>query len=1168
MARIGMRGGAIDLENILGNRFKQTIGYLDANKDYDTFMVKNYPNAPIQGAQLNDIHWDFTQEIIAAAVAFNKIENPDVEKIKVFQEFLGKDQFKKDVEQLFKGQTFAIPQKAVAFWEFPLNPQDATIKHLINGFNALGAGSVTHDAFEDNAHSALTNMITYLYYYIALLDLNNVNEKTVLDFLKKNDWFNYNIYLNAIKDDIVTVSGIPDSQDIIDSINLALQPVVKAIISKFKNAPTSVSIGQAKNVINKITAFDGKIKSTDAIKNFIGTDLAGEADNIQTEFRKLNKLREIDTKSVKAALTKLTDQDIKNYSIVGLLNPYQIANGEKSITGGVGSLGGLGGTTPDTISTCTGFAPCKDLKTGLMVNPGQTYVSKLGTTSTGGISGSPFLYGPDNAGKQFLLTEVQNGPNTQLLSDAKRGLVGALVKMLQDSGDAKENDFYMRAALIGMLDFFIENGAAPEGLNADSDLTGNDLNELKAKMENAVKQAVILGTRFRLIPKNDLESTYFNEFGDAFSEVFARSISGKLQTKQPTGVEAKTGAPKAKNNLAQFSKFYENVILKDTAFYKQFFNLVDMTSGKTYEVDDVTIQPSAQAYSKYRLNVKKNERSDLMKGGHFNGGLNQNDILLLAHLYDYDHGKYGNVWISATEQIDATQFKAAGKQAMQNLAREVYMKATPGTKQIVVMGTTIKAIDIAEGITGLVNLLIDTRKAYNILLSQPLRSQVRVTSALQELEDKLSAHVFKDTQNWTRVGDNFVRKDKDGNKIEEEEIDSCAFLTQDLGKCHNFITNCALSEEKDFPAACSQILDSDFYVANLTPDVIKEKVVTIHPKVAFGLLQRFQFGSYLAEDNEPIRGIKRYKVQSVPSWVKELDSIAKANPTVFGPNTQDVIKKITGKDGVNLLLYFKILVDWVNANPQVLNPEETKNPQCKKWIQPDADKSFNMYQHANPYKAAVLRLRAMGCGLDRLKGSLINDMTGFDGRTILSNISINPYDVSNPLNRSGFVSIMPGANVAFLQKGGDSAEDALNKISSEYGYEMFKNLYDYLMGNMKNLKETCNLDLSSKSKTDIENKLAKFKVCESELRESMAKLIQRRKLYAASNGAIDAFNIPDENLKEVLAKHSNLLNLTTAYNKRAANLIDVFQAIVKATLSKVEEKKPELTYTRPLNMGY
>jgi len=79
-------------------------------------------------------------------------------------------------------------------------------------------------------------------------------------------------------------------------------------------------------------------------------------------------------------------------------------------------------------------------------------------------------------------------------------------------------------------------------------------------------------------------------------------------------------------------------------------------------------------------------------------------------------------------------------------------------------------------------------------------------------------------------------------------------------------------------------------------------------------------------------------------------------------------------------------------------------------------------------------------------------------------------------------------------------------------------------------------------------------------------------LFRASRGQIDPFKLNQREFEQILTKHSNLLDLGNKYNKRATNLIDIFQTMINAIIDKLKEKSGmekhshESKYKKPLSM--
>jgi len=291
------------------------------------------------------------------------------------------------------------------------------------------------------------------------------------------------------------------------------------------------------------------------------------------------------------------------------------------------------------------------------------------------------------------------------------------------------------------------------------------------------------------------------------------------------------------------------------------------------------------------------------------------------------------------------------------------------------------------------------------------------------------------------------------------------------------------------------------------------------------------------------------------------------------------------KNNETLLNYFSILVEWVNANPQVLNPEEAKES-CYKTLYPKSNKSFATYEYLNPYRSAYLRLSRLCEGTDRLKQSITNNLAGARGYAMMANVANTVQaGIEMPLNRYAFSYPYGQMGIKTMIGGHGDIEAELQKIQNAYGYGLFTEIYSNLIRIMSDLKSPvngrpgCEMELSAASRSQIDSKLSRFKTAEEEFRKSLMSLIERVKLYQGSRGYIAALEdehipgIPDQNLQQVLAKHSNLLGLSAAYNKKAGNLLNIFQGLIRVLMGKVEELETKTAATvvpvrRPLTMGF
>lgn len=272
-----------------------------------------------------------------------------------------------------------------------------------------------------------------------------------------------------------------------------------------------------------------------------------------------------------------------------------------------------------------------------------------------------------------------------------------------------------------------------------------------------------------------------------------------------------------------------------------------------------------------------------------------------------------------------------------------------------------------------------------------------------------------------------------------------------------------------------------------------------------------------------------------------------------------IIKMFQDPKYNNFFTYMNILVEWVNANPQLLNKEELKDPGFLS-AYPKIDESYQLFDWANPYKS-ITRLRTLSCGLETLKSSIANETAGYNPSTIISNVANTPLGITSQFNRIRFSSSFPVTSYSnmMMRGGNENVEEELKKVSELYGYKLFNDIYQNILqmmgsfGTSKGCPSRKKIKFSDRTKNSIQAALEGLKEAEQNAIKSISNLVERNKLYQASNGYIDAYNIPEENLPAILAKQSNLLKAGYNFNKKASNIIDVFQTSIAALISKMNE---------------
>lgn len=129
-----------------------------------------------------------------------------------------------------------------------------------------------------------------------------------------------------------------------------------------------------------------------------------------------------------------------------------------------------------------------------------------------------------------------------------------------------------------------------------------------------------------------------------------------------------------------------------------------------------------------------------------------------------------------------------------------------------------------------------------------------------------------------------------------------SFVKASPTDCNMFMSECIMNQNLDDVSKCIQYWKRhDFYTTS------KEDISKMHPDMAIAILHRFKF--LMTEVTDPLSGKRLNKMMSRDAWIKNvLDS-------QFDAATQQVIKS-----NDKLLDYLQLLVEYINASPQILNP--------------------------------------------------------------------------------------------------------------------------------------------------------------------------------------------------------------------------------------------------------
>lgn len=805
-----------------------------------------------------------------------------------------------------------------------------------------------------------------------------------------------------------------------------------------------------------------------------------------------------------------------------------------------------------------------------------------------------------NFGKPLATAPPPNFTDTRYTTIPQLQQVAKAVMVISEFDPAIKAPTDARVIALGILDHIITKGTKLTAIAATErdDLAstiGNSLLKYRNILNRLNKHKEQAAGNFSDTTLNDLINYFVTGFTLSTQKEFKAAADASSLDLNTGATSTGTPATNTKTNLGitEIKEFYDDIVSKNIDFYNEFFNLVHEDRPNEQLNLKEAQDKSGADLAKYRLNVKRQRAIGLQTGGQW-GGIRWGDPVFLRYLGDFS-SLFGKIWITRTQWVDRSNPQVAreGLEALRYIFRKIYLSA-PGQNSITIYDVPVNVLDVItngfySGIfTAGTGLTLGNR--LNQLNRNPMGILGIDKDVWKQKDNDLASHIAEASKQWS-LNDNgvFVRRDpRTGADIQTNPQDLCNFVTSSHSDCYRFFNQCL--DEKVDPAnpttlstACQSILDFDFDV-NPSMQDLTNQIAALHPNYALGILRKLKFIAHVEpEDRNPVKGFRRYKVQSVASWLEELYAGANGNGCTRNSNAQcdrdKTLYEQLGKDSADKIItmskdrskdpfftYLDLLVQWVNANPQVLNPEENLNPSFTKhgpW--PKINHTFNTYQYRNPYKNINLQLRSTRCGLDRLKSSILNELAGSSPTTMVNSINTSTLGINIPLGRQQFTYPHPFTMVNSMPMFGGhfgTTELELQNLNRDYGADMMYEIYKDLQKTMEQMREKRQgkgVKIAGDTDRKISAHLATFKKLEKELREEFAREIQKNKLYYASRGYIDVDRLSDEELKKVIDKHSNLLGLSAAYNRKAINLIDIFKTIADAMLDKIgtgDDKNP------------
>lgn len=310
-------------------------------------------------------------------------------------------------------------------------------------------------------------------------------------------------------------------------------------------------------------------------------------------------------------------------------------------------------------------------------------------------------------------------------------------------------------------------------------------------------------------------------------------------------------------------------------------------------------------------------------------------------------------------------------------------------------------------------------------------------------------------------------------------------------QCKRFIFECLLSQDANSLDQCLVALKS-------SPDFFKvatDDIKNIHPTLALRILQQFGFRKYQAHD--ATAGQQLWKVESVKHWLE--------NYMTKKFSSQEVKEMITQKDQSYLLEYLKLVSDYVNANPAILN---------------------KLYSGKSDESVGVLKKTALGhaLGLEFEAPRNLSDRVRVDYGMLRSRLQLRretaaPVFVSASNRR--FLSTPFGSSLtpgfSMLRGGGNCDQTAAIYVQNQ-GSGL---LEQFLKSALENLKKR-GKSLNSKDLEKIEMHIANNKKIETELVKTYCYLDEYNHLLDVL-GDYSSKNLSVDTLKQLVSRQDVLL---------------------------------------------
>lgn len=607
---------------------------------------------------------------------------------------------------------------------------------------------------------------------------------------------------------------------------------------------------------------------------------------------------------------------------------------------------------------------------------------------------------------------------------------------------------------------------------------------------------------------------------------------------------------KARTSLSNFREAFK--IICEKPQLQRYFNLLKKDGNRYVPVTDMCSVNSD--FDKYYLNVKK--VNPTYSGGDYSlvGGA-PNDIVWVEDIPPYS----GPIMYNGTVHTSTT----GSTTFLQDMIRQVYYNG--GRNQtLTVQGVTINLRDVAlrnrtshvfvnQDFQGLVD--------YYTKVKMPEKAAAEAI-AWKSKDYNISVDLWAARTRWNLEGDKMVYRDEKGDVKNVSSDSLCGLIKASGVECADLLRNCSQSGD------CAALMDMEFET-DIPMTEMTKIVMDIPPTQAFDILQHYKFGEFDAVADKVLPGLIRYEVQSVDSWLAALMSdtdrctgapVSSASSSSTGPTppgcgslsqqlgrakTEKILKMAKDPSKKGFFTYLHILVNWVNANHILLNPQELSNRPAE-FGEPPADSRFKMHNHyGSQFGMGRPNRSSITCGMMELLSNHEDENNiSFRHNPIASIQAMKSLpDLNMPFSRSAFLGPIPNVhlNASGFVFGGSNALNYNITNSRAFGTKAYTKAIEELQRMLLGQRGPT-AKFNSNSQAHIQSKLDIMRNANDQLSAASKDLAESVYYYKKFQGKLDTFS----NLEDIKKKQYLLMDRSKQYNDSLSGVGEIITRLAAA----------------------